>query len=74
VWGAITVGSNPTADRSKLGTKRHSLTDKDGMSLSAIITSANTHDVNAITDVTDNIVIKQLILPIVICNMVSKCY
>ena len=33
---------NPT-DRSKLGTKRHILTDKDGIPLSTIITSANTH-------------------------------
>ena len=35
------TGHNPT-DRSKLGTKRHILTDKDGIPLSAIITSANT--------------------------------
>ena len=34
----MTVGSNPT-DRSKLGTKRHILTDKKGVPLSAIITS-----------------------------------
>ena len=39
------TGYNPT-DRSKLGrTKRHILTDKDGIPLSVIITSANTHDV-----------------------------
>ena len=36
---------NPT-DRGKLGTKRHILTDKDGIPLAAIITSANTHDVD----------------------------
>ena len=36
--GAMTVGSNPT-DRSKLGTKRHILTDKKGVPLSAVITS-----------------------------------
>ena len=35
------TGHNPT-DRSKLGTKRHILTDKEGIPLSAIITSANT--------------------------------
>ncbi len=35
------TGHNPT-DRSKLGTKRHILTDKKGIPLSAIITSANT--------------------------------
>jgi hypothetical protein len=37
------TGHNPTIDRSKLGTKRHILTDKKGIPLSAIvITSANT--------------------------------
>jgi len=56
--GAIT-GSNPT-DRSKLGTKRHILTDKQGIPLSAVISSANSHDVKAVIDVIDNaIVIKQ---------------
>jgi putative transposase len=35
---------NPT-DRSKVGTKRHILTDKDGIPLSTVITSANTHNV-----------------------------
>ena len=34
------TGHNPT-DRGKLGTKRHILTDKDGIPLSAVITSAN---------------------------------
>ena len=38
------TGHNPT-DRSKLGSKRHILTDKYGIPLSVIITSANTHDV-----------------------------
>ena len=43
--GGAMTGYNPT-DRSKLeGTKRHILTDKDGIPLSVIITSANTHDV-----------------------------
>ena len=38
------TGHNPTTDRSKLVTKRHILTDKEGIPLSAIvITSANTH-------------------------------
>ena len=31
-----------TTDRRKLGTKRHILTDKDGIPLSVVITSANT--------------------------------
>lgn len=52
------TGHNPT-DRSKLGTKRHILTDKDGIPLSAIITSANTHDVTVAIDTVDSIVIKR---------------
>ena len=43
----MTAGSNPT-DRSKIGTKRHVLTDKKGIPLSVIITSANTH-IKAVT-------------------------
>ena len=50
------TGNNP-ADRSKLATKRHILTDKKGIPLSVIITSANTQDIKAVTDVIDNIVI-----------------
>jgi hypothetical protein len=46
--GDMTVGSSPT-DRSKLGTKRHILTDKQGIPLSAIISSASTHDMKAVT-------------------------
>ena len=52
------TGHNPT-DRSKLGTKRHILTDKDGIPLSAVITSANTHDVTVVIDTVDSIVIKR---------------
>jgi transposase len=52
-------GHNPTADRSKLGSKRHILTDKDGIPLSTFITSANTHDVTVATNTIDNIVIKR---------------
>jgi hypothetical protein len=33
------TGYNPT-DRSKIGTKRHLLTDKNGIPLSVVITSA----------------------------------
>ena len=51
------TGSNPT-DRSKLGSKRHILTDKNGIPLSVVITSANKHDIKAVTDVIDNSVIK----------------
>ena len=52
------TGSNPT-DRSKLGTKRHILTDKDGIPLSAILTSANTHDVTVAIDTVDSMVLKR---------------
>jgi hypothetical protein len=45
------TGHNPTTDRSKLGTKRHILTDKDGIPLSAVLTSANTHDVIVAIDI-----------------------
>ena len=52
------TGSSPV-DSSKLGTKRHILTDKQGIPLSAAITSANTHDIKAVADVIDNAVIKR---------------
>ena len=52
------TGHNPT-DRSKLGSKRHILTDKDGIPLSAVITSANTHDVTVAIDTVDSTVIKR---------------
>ena len=52
------TGNNPT-DRSKLGTKRHILTDKEGIPLSAVISSASTHDIKLVTDVVDGIVIKR---------------
>jgi hypothetical protein len=53
------TGHNPT-DRRKLGTKRHILTDKDGIPLSTFITSANTHDPTvAIDTAVDNMVIKR---------------
>ena len=52
------TGHNPT-DRSKLGSKRHILTDKDGIPLSVIITSANTHDVTVAIDIVDSIVLKR---------------
>ena len=42
------TGSDPT-DRSKLGTKRHILTDKDGIRLSVVISSASDHDVKLVT-------------------------
>ncbi len=57
----MTVGSNPT-NRSKLGkAKRHILTDKKGIPLSVVISSASTHDVKLVLDVVDNAVIKRRI-------------
>ena len=47
------TGNNPT-DRSKLGTKRHILTDKKGIPLSASHIISKTHDIKAVTDVIDN--------------------
>jgi putative transposase len=46
------TGTSPV-DRSKLGTKRHILTDKKGIPLSIVITSASTHDIKAVTDIID---------------------
>ncbi len=52
------TGNNPT-DRTKLDTKRHILTDKKGIPLSAIISSASTHDIKLVTDVVDSTVIRR---------------
>lgn len=52
------TGNSPT-DRSKLGTKRHILTDKNGIPLSTVITSANKHDIKAVTAVIDDAVINR---------------
>src|SRR3954467_3616886 len=68
--GEMTVGSNPT-DRSKLGTKRHILTDKNGIPLSVVISSANTHDIKLVTDVMDNMIIRRS-SPSTKCNSSRK--
>ena len=52
------TGNNPT-DRSKLGTKRHILTDAKGITLSVVISSASTHDIKLVTDVMDNVIVKR---------------
>jgi putative transposase len=53
------TGPNPT-DRGKLGTKRHVLTDGQGIPLSVVvITAANTNDMTAAISVLDNIVAKR---------------
>ena len=53
------TGNNPT-NRNILGkAKRHILTDEIGIPLSAVITSASTHDIKAVADVIDNSVINR---------------
>ncbi len=52
------TGSSPV-DRSKLGTKRHILTDKKGIPIAVAISSASTHDIKSVTDVIDNSIIKR---------------
>jgi putative transposase len=52
------TGNNPV-DRSKLGTKRHILTDKQGIPISVAISSASTHDIKLVTDIIDNSIIKR---------------
>ena len=52
------TGHNPT-DRSKLGSKRHILVDKEGIPLSTFITSANTHNATVAIDTVDRMVIKR---------------
>ena len=54
----MVTGNNPI-DRSKLGSKRHILTDKEGIPLSTFITSTNTQDITVATNTNDNIVIKR---------------
>jgi putative transposase len=56
--GKWQVGPNPT-DRSKIGTKRHVLTDQRGIPVSVVITSANTHDMKAATETLDRTVVKR---------------
>lgn len=52
------TGPNPT-DRGKLGTKRHLLTDKNGIPLSVVITTANTHDMKAAIRTLDSMVLRK---------------
>ena len=53
------TGPNPTDRGSKMGTKRHVLTDQRGIPVSVIITSANTHDMKAATDTLDNVIVER---------------
>ena len=54
------TGSNPI-DRSKLGTERHVLIDREGIPLSVVISSASMHDIKLATDVVDGPVVKRCI-------------
>jgi hypothetical protein len=53
----MTVSS--PVDRSKLGIKRHILTDKHDIPLSAAKSSTSIHDIKLLTNVIDNSVIKR---------------
>jgi transposase len=46
------VGPNPT-DRGKMGTKRHLITDRQGVPLAALLTGANRHDSVVFEDMLD---------------------
>ncbi len=50
---------NNSTVKSKMGAKRHILPDKNGIPLSAAVTSASTHDIKAVTDVIDNAVLNR---------------
>jgi hypothetical protein len=65
------TGSNPTADRSKPGTKRHILKDKNGIPLSVVMSSASTHDIKLVTDVVGNMIVKRS-SPSAKCNSSRK--
>ena len=52
--GAVT-GPNPT-DRGKAGTKRHLLTDRNGLPLAFVLTGANVHDSVPLVELLDAVV------------------
>jgi hypothetical protein len=52
------TGPNPT-DRAKLGTKRHVLTDADGVPLAVTITGANVHDKWMVGETLDAMVLRE---------------
>ena len=65
------TGSNPTTDRGKLGAKRHILTDKNGIPLSVVMSSASTHDIKPVTGVMDDMIVKRS-SPSTKCNSSRK--
>jgi transposase len=54
--GCENTGPNPT-DRAKKGTKRHLLTEGNGMPISVVVTGANRNDFKETKNVFDNIVV-----------------
>ena len=48
------TGPNPT-DRGRLGTKRHLVTDRNGIPIAFVLTGANTHDSMPFEDLLDRI-------------------
>jgi transposase len=53
------TGPNPTDRGNKIGTKRHVLTDQHGIPVYIVITSANTHDMKAVKDTLDNVIVER---------------
>lgn len=52
--GGDKTGPNPT-DRGRLGTKRHLITDRNGIPLAFLLTGANTHDSMPFEELLDSI-------------------
>ena len=53
----MTEVNNALKIEANYATKRHILTDKKGIPVSTITTSANEHDIKVVTDVLDNAVV-----------------
>ena len=53
------ISPNPTDRGTKMGTKRHVLTDQRGIPVSVVITSANTHDMKAATETLDSVIVER---------------
>ena len=64
--------TNPT-NRSRQGTKKHILTDKNGLSLSVSTTSASTHDIKAVAEllITQQLSSDHILLVIMMQNMID---
>ncbi len=58
IKGGEHIGTNST-DRGRNGSKLHTLTDENGITLSVILTGANVHDCKLVQSLIENIVIKR---------------